>query len=32
MTKNKFHGEAVLDIPSKHVYRSLTRNKKHLDT
>ena len=32
MTKNKLHGEAVLDIPSKHVYRSLTRNKKHLDT
>ena len=31
MTKNKLHGEAVLDIPSKHVYRSLTRNKKHLD-
>lgn len=31
MTKNKLHGEDVLDIPSKHVYRSLTRNKKHLD-
>lgn len=32
MTKNKLHGEDVLDIPSKHVYRSLTRNRKHLDT
>ena len=31
MTKNKLHGEDVLDIPYKHVYRSLTRNKKHLD-
>jgi transposase len=31
-TKNKLHGEAMLDIPSKHMYRSLTRNKKHLDT
>jgi transposase len=32
MTKNKPHGEAVLDVPSKHVYRSLIRNKKNLDT
>jgi len=32
MTKNKLHGEDVLDIPSKDVYRSLTRNKKHLDS
>ena len=31
MTKNKLHGEDVLGIPSKHVYRSLNRNKKHLD-
>ena len=31
-TKNKLHGEDVLGIPSKHVYRSLKRNKKHLDT
>jgi transposase len=30
-TKNKIHGEAVLGIPSKFVYRSLTRNKKHLN-
>ena len=32
MTKNKLHGEDVLGIPSKHVYRSLKRNRKHLDT
>ena len=31
-TKNKLHGEDVLGVPSKHVYRSLKRNKKHLDT
>ena len=30
-TKNKIHGEDVLGIPSKVVYRSLKRNKKHLD-
>ena len=30
-TKNKIHGEEVLGIPSKSVYRSLKRNKKHLD-
>jgi transposase len=30
-TKNKLHGEEVLGIPSKWVYRSLKRNKKHLD-
>jgi transposase len=30
-TKNKMHGEEVLGIPSKFVYRSLRRNKKHLD-
>ena len=30
-TKNKMHGEEVLGIPSKSVYRSLRRNKKHLD-
>ncbi|MDN3665757.1 IS110 family transposase [Algibacter miyuki] len=30
-TKNKLHGEEVLGIPSKNVYRSLKRNKKHLD-
>ena len=30
-TKNKIHGENVLGVPSKHVYRSLKRNKKHLD-
>jgi transposase len=30
-TKNKIHGEAVLGIPSKLVYRSLIRNKKQLD-
>ena len=32
MTKNKLHGEDVLGIPSKHVYHSLKRNRKHLDT
>jgi len=31
-TKNKLHGEATLGIPSKVVYRSLKRNRKHLDT
>lgn len=30
-TKNKIHGEDVLGIPSKAVYRSLRRSKKHLD-
>ena len=30
-TKNKIHGEDVLGIPSKYVYRSLTRIKKYLD-
>lgn len=30
-TKNKMHGEEVLGIPSKAVYRSLKRNRKHLD-
>ncbi|PKH50917.1 IS110 family transposase [Tenacibaculum sp. Bg11-29] len=30
-TKNKIHGEEVLDIPSKYVYRSLKRIKKYLD-
>jgi transposase len=30
-TKNKMHGEEVLGIPSKFVYRSLRRNRKHLD-
>ena len=30
-TKNKIHGEVVLGIPSKFVYRSLVRNKKQLD-
>jgi len=30
-TKNKLHGEEVLGIPSKWVYRSLKRDKKHLD-
>lgn len=30
-TKNKLHGEEVLGIPSKFVYRSLNRNKKHLN-
>jgi transposase len=31
MLKNKMHGEEVLGIPSKNVYRSLRRSKKHLD-
>lgn len=31
-TKNKMHGEEVLGIPSKFVYRSLRRNKKHLNS
>ena len=31
MIKNKMHGEEVLGIPSKHVYRSLRRSRKHLD-
>jgi transposase len=30
-TKNKMHGEEVLGIPSKFVYRSLRRHKKQLD-
>jgi transposase len=30
-TKNKIHGEDVLGIPSKYVYRSLIRIKKYLD-
>ena len=30
-TKNKIHGEDVLGVPSKAVYRSLRRNRKHLD-
>ena len=30
-TKNKLHGEEILGVPSKAVYRSLKRNKKHLD-
>ncbi len=30
-TKNKMHGEEVLGVPSKFVYRSLRRNRKHLD-
>jgi transposase len=30
-TKNKIHGEDVLGIPSKYVYRSLKRIKKYLD-
>lgn len=30
-TKNKKHGEEVLGIPSKYVYRSLKRDLKHLD-
>ena len=30
-TKNKIHGEVVLGMPSKFVYRSLVRNKKQLD-
>lgn len=31
ISKNKIHGEAVLGVPSSWVYRSLVRNKKHLD-
>ena len=30
-TKNKIHGEEVLGVPSNWVYRSLKRDKKHLD-
>jgi len=30
-TKNKLHGEEVLGVPSKWVYRSLKRDRKHLD-
>ena len=30
-TKNKLHGEEVLDIPSKFVYRSLKRGLNHLN-
>ena len=30
-TKNKMHEEETLGIPSKFVYRSLRRNRKHLD-
>jgi len=30
-TKNKLHGEEVLDIPSKFVYRSLKRDLNHLN-
>ena len=30
-TKNKMHGEEVLGLPSKFVYRSLRRNRKQLD-
>lgn len=30
-TKNKIHGEVVLGVPSKFVYRSLIRNRKQLD-
>lgn len=30
-TKNKIHGEEVLGIPSRFVYRSLIRNRKQLD-
>lgn len=30
-TKNKMHGEEILGIPSKFVYRSLKRDLKHLD-
>jgi len=30
-TKNKLHGEDVLGIPSSWVYRSLKRDRKHLD-
>lgn len=31
VTKNKIHGEAVLGIPLRFVYRSLIRNKKQLN-
>jgi transposase len=31
IAKNKLHGEEALGVPSKFVYRSLKRNKKHLD-
>lgn len=31
MLKNKMHGEEVLGLPSKLVYRSLRRSRKHLD-
>ncbi len=30
-TKNKLHGEKILGVPSKFVYRSLTRHLKHLN-
>jgi transposase len=30
-TKNKLHGEEVLGVPSNWVYRSLKRDRKHLD-
>ena len=30
-TKNKLHGKEVLGFPSKHVYRSLNRDLKHLN-
>lgn len=30
-TKNKLHGEEVLGIPSRFVFRSLERDRKHLD-
>lgn len=30
-TKNKLHGEEVLGIPSRYVYKSLQRDLKHLD-
>jgi transposase len=30
-TKNKLHGEKVLGVPSNWLYRSLKRNRKHLD-
>ena len=31
ISKNKMHGEEVLGVPSNWVYRSLVKNKKHLD-
>lgn len=31
VTKNKLHGEEALGVPSQFVYRSLKRDKKHLD-